>query len=776
MSQMLAFYMFGVSVNLSCSLVPFLRVGSCAGCGSVAAGLLDPNANSMAAFVGGEATPSSLDERFLSALVVAVNWVWTLPSVFHAQKSMTAGAAGWMEDDFVHHVFEAALPQFGCSSSFSENGSLLRASCAAMPRCVFSILREGLEPAHRVRGLALPAALRLSSWKLLCSGLVESCLVIIYANAVDFHVVCSGSLACGPGSKEKSQSKVFQLTWGFIKSPSQVGMFVAAAAALSEILMHFVSQCIGAAAASAIEGVLVVFLLLLFGWFGILALPVAFPMFVEDVFLLLFLLGCLLLHTYLWYFAVATLFAAAAYVAFDGLFTLEGNGKVVFEYIVGVRQGSRFAFEQAKATPRVDVAETPQASPFLEAQGKTIIQSGPSLVSSRSLLVRALTGQTLVVRWSSSEDVLLCVSERTGVPLHAFYLTLNGKCLMEETLHSMDRSSPIPLVMHGRLRGGSSSSVPGDWVCSRCHIGGCWPTKSRCYRCGAPRHSASQDVGPSLPRRESTHPGRAPKPKPAPVNPTFREPRVIPPKKGGTPPATSAPSPTSAASQLDPTAIVTLLRSLGLTEELLSQVRAAFPPPPAQNPKKEQKLLQLRGQIDAAKKHVDRLERSVTHHRSQLHVCMENKGIKEAEVAKLENEYRLLTDFKLSPNAAPAASAHVSPAHSVCESEEENAMDLEGAPPVSFAPVSSPESAAPTGAQDLPDSKRPRRSMPSDSGLSSSQPLLYGMVATCTDDQCSALLEQLRARQNQLDLEREGRERDAALNCDSDPDLLVSGV
>ena len=119
---------------------------------------------------------------------------------------------------------------------------------------------------------------------------------------------------------------------------------------------------------------------------------------------------------------------------------------------------------------------------------------------------------------------------------------------------------------------------------------------------------------------------------------------------------------------------------------------------------------------------------------------MENKGVKEAEVAKLENEYRLLTDFKLSPNATPAASTHVSPAHSVCESEEENAMDLEGTPPVSSVPVPSPESAAPTGAQDLPDSKRPRRNMPSDSGLSASQPLLYGMVASCTDDQCADLL------------------------------------
>ena len=174
-------------------------------------------------------------------------------------------------------------------------------------------------------------------------------------------------------------------------------MYVAAAAALSETLMHLVSQCTGAAAASATKGVLDVFLSLLFGWFGILALPVAFPMVLEGVFLLLFLLGCLLLHTYLWYFAAATLFAAAAYIAFDAVFTLVGNGKVVFKFFVGVRQGSRFAFEQAKATPRVDVAETPQASPFLEAQGKMVIQSGPSLVSSRSLLVRALTGQTVVL-------------------------------------------------------------------------------------------------------------------------------------------------------------------------------------------------------------------------------------------------------------------------------------------------------------------------------------------------------------------------------------------
>ena len=355
-------------------------------------------------------------------------------------------------------------------------------------------------------------------------------------------------------------------------------------------------------------------------------------------------------------------------------------------------------------------------------------------MSSHSLLVRALTGQTLVVRWSSSDDVLHCVSECTGVPLHAFYLTLNGKCLTEESLHSMDLSSPIPLVMRGRLCGGSSSSVPGDWVCSRCHIW--WVLADKIsmlsLRCSSSLGTSGLWSYSSSEREPSPWQGSEAQacPSESYVSGAACE----------TPPATSAPSPVTAASQLDPTAIVTLLRSLGLTEDLLPQVRAAFPPPPAHSQKKEQRLLQLRGQIDSAKKHVDRLDRSVTHHRSQLQTCLENRDKKSAEVAQLENEYRLLTDFKLSPNATPAASAHVSPAQSVCESEGENAVDMEGAPPVSSAsPVSSQESAAPTGAQDLPDSKRPRRSLPSDSGLMSSQPLLYGMVANCTDEQCSAL-------------------------------------
>ena len=118
--------------------------------------------------------------------------------------------------------------------------------------------------------------------------------------------------------------------------------------------------------------------------------------------------------------------AAAAFVEPHALVSVFGvaviNGMVILVCWVATtlrheHKGSRIAFVKAKAAPRVGVAETPQASPFLGAHGKQFHQPGPSSVSPHSLLVRALTGRTLVVRWSSLDNVLHCVSERTGVPL-----------------------------------------------------------------------------------------------------------------------------------------------------------------------------------------------------------------------------------------------------------------------------------------------------------------------------------------------------------------------
>ena len=164
------------------------------------------------------------------------------------------------------------------------------------------------------------------------------------------------------------------------------------------------------------------------------------------------------------------------------------------------RRGSRFASEvQAEASPQVDVAGIPPAIPCLEAESGTDVHlPGPSSVSGpghspQSLLVRGLTGCTLVLQWNADDslhDVMWGVSERTGVR---------------------------------RLCGGSA--VPGAWVCNQCHMGGCWPMNPRCFRCGAPTPVVAQDSsGSGNPRREKQYLGKAPNPKAAPINPTYREP------------------------------------------------------------------------------------------------------------------------------------------------------------------------------------------------------------------------------------------------------------
>ena len=72
-----------------------------------------------------------------------------------------------------------------------------------------------------------------------------------------------------------------------------------------------------------------------------------------------------LVVAYVWLDCDFTVMAdsVAACTAFEGVVTLVGVGKDAFKYVVGVRhagaEGSRYAFEEAKATPRVDVAETP---------------------------------------------------------------------------------------------------------------------------------------------------------------------------------------------------------------------------------------------------------------------------------------------------------------------------------------------------------------------------------------------------------------------------------
>ena len=182
-------------------------------------------------------------------------------------------------------------------------------------------------------------------------------------------------------------------------------------------------------------------------------------------------------------------------------------------------------------------------------------------------------------------------------------------------------------------------------------------------------------------------------------------------------------------------------------------------------------MLQLRGQIDSAKAHAERLERSVTHHRSQLGTCIAKRlqnWRKSIGCSRMENSRRTRLQLSLLTCL---------PFHLIASRRERTPWKWRRLFPASSSlPLPSEESVVPTGGHELPDSKRPRRSLPPDCGLQSSQPQLFEHISKCSEDQSAALLEQLRVRQNQLDIERERPERNAALNCDSDPDLTVYGV
>ena len=257
------------------------------------------------------------------------------------------------------------------------------------------------------------------------------------------------------------------------------------------------------------------------------------------------------------------------------------------------RKGSRVASEvQAEATTWEDEAETPPAIPYLEAKSVTDVHlPGPGPESSPDhspqSLVRALTGRTLVLRWTvddSLHDVMCGVSERTGVPHHAFNLTVHGKRLTQEALRGM---GDLIRCLWSR----TASFVVGP----RCGEHGCVinATLVDAGRLnGDARPAVPQDnSGSGNSRRENQYPGKGTKHKPAPVNDTYRALRVVYPKKSA--PAAPA-APACSPSELSwPAALVAALRTLGISEELLAQSLASFQRPPAQKTeRKEQRMLQ----------------------------------------------------------------------------------------------------------------------------------------------------------------------------------------
>ena len=95
------------------------------------------------------------------------------------------------------------------------------------------------------------------------------------------------------------------------------------------------------------------------------------------------------------------------------------------------RGGSRIAFAQAKATPRVDVAETPKDEMELEKPECRF-----------PVFVRTFSGTRTLYASSSMlvSGFILLVSQSTAVPETSFYLTFQGTLL-----HGVTRSGRLEL-------------------------------------------------------------------------------------------------------------------------------------------------------------------------------------------------------------------------------------------------------------------------------------------------------------------------------------------
>ena len=131
-------------------------------------------------------------------------------------------------------------------------------------------------------------------------------------------------------------------------------------------------------------------------------------------------------------------------------------------------------------------------------------------LNKRCFFVTVLSGKTLTMTASLDSSVSSSVSSLvhdvssiTGIPVEKFHLVVDGRMLnLDLTLSQAGIGWDVSVRMCFRLKGGVKHEVPGSWTCMLCNMGGCWPVRQNCFRCGAARGS-----GPSV-GREKRYPGR----------------------------------------------------------------------------------------------------------------------------------------------------------------------------------------------------------------------------------------------------------------------------
>ena len=189
--------------------------------------------------------------------------------------------------------------------------------------------------------------------------------------------------------------------------------------------------------------------------------------------------------------------AARAFEALNRLLTLV-VGFCGWLNIVKEVQRSHFA-SQAEVTPRVEVGEVSQVSGENAARSFKDQNSCTKGGSNKGcFFVTDLSGKTLTMSsslGSSVSSLVHDISSAASIPVEKFCLVVEGRVLsLDLTLRQAGISWDVSVRVCFRLNGGVKRDVPGSWTCMFCNMGGCWPVRQNCFRCGAAR-----GTGPSFP-------------------------------------------------------------------------------------------------------------------------------------------------------------------------------------------------------------------------------------------------------------------------------------
>ena len=165
-----------------------------------------------------------------------------------------------------------------------------------------------------------------------------------------------------------------------------------------------------------------------------------------------------------------------------------------------------------------------QASGRVDVPGKDNQQHAAAAIGTICFFVKSLGGASYVVKLEHHATVARVkqhVALKSGVHEDVFYLVWEGRVLRDgDTLGCLGVVRDTQLHMCSYLRGGVGMGrqlqIPGQWVCQSCGMGGCWPTRLCCFRCGAPRLGGN---GGQRPPRKSHYPGQ-PSNQGLPINPT----------------------------------------------------------------------------------------------------------------------------------------------------------------------------------------------------------------------------------------------------------------